>query len=84
MGGTASEKQKVAGTTDSKGKAMKGAVIGAILGQVLGRDAKGTIIGAATGAAAGAAAGQMSKRSEICLPAGAPVQVRLADALTIH
>ncbi|WP_284349859.1 YMGG-like glycine zipper-containing protein [Roseisolibacter agri] len=71
------EKRTVAGTNDTKGKAVKGAIAGAIIGQILGRDTKGTIIGAATGAAAGAAAGQLGKKEELCLAAGAPVRVTI-------
>jgi hypothetical protein len=78
------ETRTVAGTNDTKGKAVKGAIAGAILGQILGRDTKGTLIGAATGAAAGAAAGQLGKKAEVCLPAGAPVRISLADGLTLR
>ncbi len=61
-----------------------GAVVGAVAGQVLGRDTKSTVIGAAVGAAAGAAAANASARYDTCLPAGAPVQVTLRDALTLR
>jgi hypothetical protein len=77
------ERRTVEGTSDSRGKAAKGAIAGAILGQILGRDTKGTIIGAATGAAAGAAAGQLSKRKEVCLPAGAPVRISLVEGFAL-
>lgn len=69
------EKRTIAGTNDTRGKAVKGAIAGAIIGQILGRDTRGTVIGAATGAAAGAAAGQLGKKEELCLPAGAPVRI---------
>jgi hypothetical protein len=84
VGEAALERRTVAGTTDSKGKAVQGAIAGAILGQILGRDAKGTIIGAAGGAAAGAAMGQLSKRKEVCLPAGAPVRISLAETFSLR
>jgi hypothetical protein len=84
VGEAALEKRTVEGTGDGKGKAVKGAIAGAILGQILGRDTRSTVIGAAGGAAAGAAAGQLSKKKETCLPAGAPVTITLADAVTLH
>jgi hypothetical protein len=77
------ERRTVSGTSDSRGKAAKGAIAGAIIGQILGRDTKGTVIGAATGAAAGAVAGQLSKRQEVCLPAGAPVRISLAEGFAL-
>jgi hypothetical protein len=84
VGEAALERRTVAGTNDTKGKAVKGAIAGAIIGQILGRDTKGTLIGAATGAAAGAAAGQLGKKEEVCLPAGAPVRISLAEGVTIR
>jgi hypothetical protein len=74
LGSTGKDAQKVAG----------GAAIGAVAGQVLGRDTKSTVIGAAVGAAAGAAAAGASARYDLCVPAGAPVQVTLRDALTLR
>ncbi|MGZ8379656.1 MAG: YMGG-like glycine zipper-containing protein [Gemmatirosa sp.] len=84
VGEAALEKRTIAGTNDTKGKAVKGAIAGAILGQILGRDTKGTLIGAATGAAAGAAAGQLGRKEELCLPAGTPVRISLVDGLTVR
>ncbi len=78
------ERRTVSGTSDSRGKAAKGAIAGAIIGQILGRDTKGTVIGAATGAAAGAVAGQLSKRQEVCLPAGAPVRISLVQGFALR
>ncbi len=74
VGSTSKDAQKVAG----------GAAIGAVAGQVLGRDTKSTVIGAAVGAAAGAAAAGASARTDSCVPAGAPIQVTLRDALNLR
>jgi hypothetical protein len=65
-------------------KVVGGAAVGAVAGQVLGRDTKSTVIGAAVGAAAGAAAASASARYHACVPAGAPIQVTLRDALTLR
>jgi hypothetical protein len=77
------ERRTVEGTSDSRGKAVKGAIAGAVIGQILGRDTRGTIIGAATGAAAGAAAGRLSRRQEVCLPAGAAVRISLVEGFAL-
>jgi hypothetical protein len=74
VGSASKDAQKVAG----------GAAIGAVAGQVLGRDTKSTVIGAAVGAAAGAAAAGASARTDSCVPAGAPIQVTLRDALGLR
>jgi YmgG-like glycine-zipper protein len=74
LGSTSKDVQKVAG----------GAVVGAVAGQVLGKDTKSTVIGAAVGAAAGAAAANASARYDVCVPAGAPIQVTLRDALNLR
>ncbi len=68
----------------SKSKAVQGAIAGAILGRVLGGSGKSTVIGAAGGAAAGAAMGRGRSHEESCLTAGAPVRVRLAEALAVR
>jgi hypothetical protein len=68
----------------SKSKAVQGAIAGAILGRVLGGGGKSTVIGAAGGAAAGAAMGRGRSHEESCLTAGAPVRVRLAEALAVR
>lgn len=74
VGSASKDAQKVAG----------GAAIGAVAGQVLGKDTKSTVIGAAVGAAAGAAAASASARYDVCVPAGAPIQVTLRDALNLR
>jgi glycine zipper 2TM protein len=74
IGSASKDAQKVAG----------GAVVGAVAGQVLGKDTKSTVIGAAVGAAAGAAAANASARYDVCVPAGAPIQVTLRDALNLR
>jgi hypothetical protein len=74
VGSARKDAQKVAG----------GAAIGAVAGQVLGKDTKSTVIGAAVGAAAGAAAASASARYDACVPAGAPLQVTLRDALKLR
>lgn len=72
LGSASKDAQKVAG----------GAAIGAVAGQVLGKNTKSTVIGAAVGAAAGAAAAGASARYDLCVPAGAPIQLTLREALT--
>jgi hypothetical protein len=74
LGSASKDAQKVAG----------GAVIGAVAGRVLGKDTKSTVIGAAVGAAAGAAAADASRRYDMCVPAGAPIQATLREALTLR
>ena len=66
-------------SSDDRNKVIGGAVAGAILGQILGHSTKGTVIGAAAGGAAGAAVAAADKKSDECLPQGAPLQ---ADAQT--
>jgi hypothetical protein len=74
IGSASKDAQKIAG----------GAAIGAVAGQVLGKDTKSTVIGAAVGAAAGAAAADASARYDGCVPAGAPIQLTLRDALNLR
>jgi hypothetical protein len=66
----------------SAAKIGGGAVGGAILGAILG-GAKGAAIGATAGAGGGAAAVQMGDRSEVTVPAGSPMTVRLLSPLTV-
>jgi hypothetical protein len=68
----------------SRGKAAQGAIAGAILGRVLGGSGRSTVIGAAGGAAAGAIMGRGKDHQEACLTAGAPVRVRLTEALAVR
>jgi hypothetical protein len=69
--------------SDAAKKVAGGAVIGAIIGQVVGRDRKGTLIGAAAGAAAGGAAAAATADHDGCVQVGAPITVKLNQALTI-
>jgi hypothetical protein len=66
----------------SAAKIGGGAVGGAILGAILG-GAKGAAIGATAGAGGGAAAVQLGDRSEVVIPAGSPMTVRLTNPLTV-
>ena len=78
------ERRTIEGTSDAKGKAVKGAIAGAIIGQILGRSTRGTVAGGAIGGAIGAAAGAAGTKHESCLPAGATVRVRLTEALAVR
>jgi hypothetical protein len=66
----------------SAAKIGGGAVGGAILGAILG-GAKGAAIGATAGAGGGVAAVEAGDRSEVTLPAGSPLTVRLLTPLTV-
>jgi hypothetical protein len=66
----------------SAAKIGGGAVGGAILGAILG-GAKGAAIGATAGAGGGAAVVEAGDRSEVALPAGSPLTVRLLAPLTV-
>jgi hypothetical protein len=66
----------------SAAKIGGGAVGGAILGAILG-GAKGAAIGATAGAGGGAAVVQAGDRSEVTLPAGSPLTVRLVTPLSV-
>ena len=70
-------------TSGDAAKVGAGAVAGAVLGRVLGGNKKGTIIGGVVGAAAGAAAAHESKDSDIVLPAGAHIIIRLTKELAV-
>src|ERR1051326_2273778 len=78
------ERVKVANSDPNadKKKVIGGAIAGAILGQIIGDNTKGTVIGAATGAAAGAVAAKATEKYEACLPAGASLQMTLAQPVT--
>ncbi len=67
---------------ESAAKIGGGAVGGAILGAILG-GAKGAAIGATAGAGGGAVAVQAGDRSDVTLPAGSPLTVRLLTPLTM-
>lgn len=70
-------------TTGDAAKVGAGAAAGAILGRVIGGNSKGTIIGGVVGAAAGAGVASSTKDSDIVLPAGAHIIVRLTKELTV-
>jgi len=70
-------------TTGDAAKVGAGAAAGAILGRVIGGNSKGTIIGGVVGAAAGAGVASTTKDSDIVLPAGAHIIVRLTKELTV-
>ncbi len=70
-------------TTGDAAKVGAGAVAGALLGRVLGGNKKGTIIGGIVGGAAGAAVAHETKDSDIVLPAGAHIIMRLTKELAV-
>jgi hypothetical protein len=73
------------GEAPGNGSAAKiggGAVGGAILGAILG-GAKGAAIGATAGAGGGAVAVQAGDRSDVTMPAGSPLTVRLLTPLNV-
>jgi len=70
-------------TTGDAAKVGAGAAAGAILGRVLGGNRKGTIIGGIVGGAAGAAVAHSTKDSDIVLPAGAHIIIRLTKELAV-
>jgi hypothetical protein len=78
------DRVRVGSTSKDAQKVVGGAAIGAVAGQVLGKNTKSTVIGAAVGAAAGAAAARASAREDMCVPAGAPIQVTLRDPLPLR
>src|SRR2546425_3400781 len=70
-------------TSGDAAKVGAGAAAGAILGRVLGGNRKGTIIGGIVGGAAGAAVAHETKDSDIVLPAGAHIIIRLTKELAV-
>jgi hypothetical protein len=86
--GTASasriERVSLGSSSKDAQKVVGGAVAGAVAGQILGKNTKSTVVGAAVGAAAGAAAARATTRSDACLPAGAPIEATLRDALNLR
>ncbi len=70
-------------TSGDAAKVGAGAVAGAVLGRVLGGNKKGTIIGGIVGGAAGAAVAHQTKDSDIILPAGAHIIIRLTKELAV-
>jgi hypothetical protein len=70
-------------TTGDAAKVGAGAVAGAVLGRVIGGNKKGTIIGGVVGGIAGAGVASQTKDSDIVLPAGAHIIVRLTKELAV-
>jgi len=70
-------------TTGDAAKVGVGAAAGAILGRVIGGNSKGTVIGGVVGGIAGAGVASSTKDSDIVLPAGAHIIVRLTKELTV-
>jgi uncharacterized membrane protein len=70
-------------TTGDAAKVGAGAVAGAVLGRVLGGNKKGTIIGGIAGGIAGAGVANATKDSDIILPAGAHIVIRLTKELAV-
>lgn len=71
-------------TTGDAAKAGAGAVAGAVLGRVIGGNKKGTIIGGVVGGIAGAGVASQTKDSDIVLPAGAHIIIRLTRELAVR
>ena len=70
-------------TSGDAAKVGAGAVAGAVLGRVLGGNKKGTIIGGIVGGIAGAGVASQTKDSDIVLPAGAHIIIRLTKELAV-
>jgi hypothetical protein len=70
-------------TSGDAAKVGAGAVAGAVLGRVLGGNKKGTIIGGIVGGLAGAGVASQTKSSDIVLPAGAHIIIRLTKELAV-
>ncbi|MEX2157761.1 MAG: glycine zipper 2TM domain-containing protein [Gemmatimonadales bacterium] len=70
-------------TSGDAAKVGAGAVAGAVLGRVIGGNKKGTIIGGVVGGIAGAGVASETKDSDIVLPAGAHIIVRLTKELAV-
>jgi len=70
-------------TSGDAAKVGAGAVAGAVLGRVLGGNKKGTIIGGVVGGIAGAGVATQTKDSDIVLPAGAHIILKLTKELAV-
>ena len=70
-------------TSGDAAKVGAGAVAGAVLGRVIGGNKKGTIIGGVVGGIAGAGVASHTKDSDIVLPAGAHIIIRLTKELAV-
>ena len=70
-------------TSGDAAKVGAGAAAGAVLGRILGGNKKGTIIGGIVGGLAGAGVASQTKDSDIVLPAGAHIIIRLTKELAV-
>jgi glycine zipper 2TM protein len=70
-------------TSGDAAKVGAGAVAGAVLGRVIGGNKKGTIIGGVVGGIAGAGVASQTKDSDIVLPAGAHIIIKLTKELAV-
>jgi hypothetical protein len=70
-------------TSGDAAKVGAGAVAGAVLGRVIGGNKKGTIIGGVVGGIAGAGVASQTKDSDIVLPAGAHMILKLTKELAV-
>jgi len=70
-------------TTGDAAKVGAGAAAGAILGRVIGGNSKGTVIGGIVGGIAGAGVAKQTKDSDIVLPKGAHIIIRLTKELAV-
>lgn len=77
------ETTRAQSTGDQAKKVGVGAALGALAGQLLGKNTKSTVIGAAVGAAAGVAVASGTADWDVCVPAGAHIQVELDRPLTV-
>lgn len=64
-------------------KVGAGAAAGAILGRVIGGNSKGTVVGGVIGGIAGAGVASHTKDSDIVLPKGAHIIIRLTKELAV-
>lgn len=70
-------------TTGDAAKVGAGAAAGAILGRVIGGNSKGTVVGGVIGGIAGAGVATHVKDSDIVLPTGAHIIIRLTKELAV-
>jgi hypothetical protein len=70
-------------TTGDAAKVGAGAAAGAILGRIIGGNSKGTVIGGVVGGIAGAGVAKQTKDSDIVLPKGAHIIIRLTKELAV-
>ena len=70
-------------TSGDAAKVGAGAAAGAILGRVIGGNSKGTVIGGIVGGIAGAGVASQTKDSDIVLPKGAHIIIRLSKELSV-